>query len=392
MQAYVKIGVGILVVGGLVGASSFLIGSKAPSKDMMRNEIQSASKSPESSNSFMLKGQTGIAIKTDEPEYVAGVKGFFAMPQAPGAYPGVVMIHEWWGLNDNIRDMARELAKEGYAVLAVDLFGKVAANSDEARAQVGALDQTRALENLKAAAKYLKDGGAPKIASLGWCFGGGQSLQLALSGEDLAATIIYYGNLVTEEQKLSSIHWPVLGIFGDKDQSIPVSRVQEFDSALDKLGIANNIHVYPGVGHAFANPSGANWAPDETKDAWTKTLSFLSDNLKEADAPNPTIKQTSAAKEFTMTAFYEMIDDKPKPQFSLNEMRVKRGDAVRINITNTKGMHDFVIDEYGIQKETPLNKAVTVEFTADKAGSFVYYCSMPNHRALGQWGTLVVEG
>ena len=96
-------------------------------------------------------------------------------------------------------------------------------------------------------------------------------------------------------------------------------------------------------------------------------------------------------KEFTLTSFFEMKDGKPAPQFSLKEIRVKKGDAVRLKVTNTKGMHDFVIDEYGIAKETPLNQEVIVEFTADMAGNFIYYCSKPNHRNLGQWGTLVVE-
>ena len=110
--------------------------------------------------------------------------------------------------------------------------------------------------------------------------GGGQSLQLALSGEPLDAKVIYYGALVTDESRLSRIKWPVLGIFGDKDQSIPVATVNEFASALDRLGIKNEIYIYPGVGHAFANPSGENYAPNETKDAWNKTVAFPNKYLK----------------------------------------------------------------------------------------------------------------
>jgi carboxymethylenebutenolidase len=134
---------------------------------------------------------------------------------------------------------------------------------------------------MKAAADYLRnEEGATKIASLGWCFGGGQSLQLALSDEDLDATVIYYGSLVTDESKLSSIEQPILGIFGSKDTSIPVATVQQFDSALDNIGIENEIYIYEGVGHAFANPSGMNYAPEETKDAWDKTVSFLNRHMK----------------------------------------------------------------------------------------------------------------
>jgi carboxymethylenebutenolidase len=191
------------------------------------------------------------------------------------------MIHEWWGLNDHIKDMARQLAAEGYHVLAVDLFnGSVATTSQQAMAQVQGLDQQPALQNLREAVTFLRNEGAQKIASLGWCFGGGQSLQLSLSGEPLDATVIYYGNLVSDTSRLQAIHWPVLGVFGSEDTSIPVSSVNEFKSALDGLGVANEVHIYPEVGHAFANPSGMNYAESETRDAWQKTLAFLETSLK----------------------------------------------------------------------------------------------------------------
>jgi carboxymethylenebutenolidase len=232
-------------------------------------------------NVDMLTTDGGLEIAASEVNYFETIQGYYARPVAAGSYPGVVMIHEWWGLNENIKDMARELAKEGYMVLAVDLHGgKVAATSAEARELVSKLDQERALENLRAAVAYLRKDGATKIASLGWCFGGGQSLQLAISGEPLDATVIYYGQLTSDEMKLSAIKWPVLGIFGGKDTGIPVSAVEAFGKALGNLGIAHEITIYPNVGHAFANPSGMNYAPEETKDAWMKTLNFLEKNLK----------------------------------------------------------------------------------------------------------------
>lgn len=101
-----------------------------------------------------------------------------------------------------------------------------------------------------------------------------------MSGEQLDATLIYYGTLVTDESRLSRIKWPRLGIFGDKDTSIPVTAVKEFASKLDRLGIKNEIYIYPGVGHAFANPSGENYAPNETRDAWNKAVAFLNKYLK----------------------------------------------------------------------------------------------------------------
>jgi len=196
--------------------------------------------------------------------------------------PAVVMIHEWWGLNDNIKDMANMLAKEGYVVLAVDLYGEVATDPGRAMELSSSVrnNPEEAVANMQGAVNYLgslENVNSSRIASLGWCFGGGQSLQLALNSEEhpLAATVIYYGNLVNNTESLSKIKWPVLGIFGDQDQSIPVDSVMQFEQALNEIGITNEIYIYPGVGHAFANPSGDNYAPKETADAWKKTLVFL---------------------------------------------------------------------------------------------------------------------
>ena len=196
--------------------------------------------------------------------------------------PAVVMIHEWWGLNDNIKDMANMLAKEGYVVLAVDLYGEVATDPGRAMELSSSVrnNPEEAVANMQGAVNYLgslENVNSSRIASLGWCFGGGQSLQLAFNSEEhpLAATVIYYGNLVNDTESLSKIKWPVLGIFGDQDQSIPVDSVMQFEQALNEIGITNEIYIYPGVGHAFANPSGDNYAPKETADAWKKTLVFL---------------------------------------------------------------------------------------------------------------------
>ncbi|MFL6316421.1 MAG: dienelactone hydrolase family protein, partial [Nitrososphaeraceae archaeon] len=166
--------------------------------------------------------------------------------------PAVIMIHENRGLNDNIKSMANTLAREGYAVLAVDLFkGQVAQTSQQAQQLAGSARSNSALtiSNLQAAVKYVSSlpfVDSSKIASIGWCFGGGQSLQLALHSEQhpLVATILYYGTpLVTDKQELSKIKWPVLGIFGDKDQAIPLSNIQQFKTALDSISIPNEIHI-----------------------------------------------------------------------------------------------------------------------------------------------------
>jgi carboxymethylenebutenolidase len=231
-------------------------------------------------NSQMLTDQEMDKISVSQPDYMPGIMGHFARPKEEGSHPGIIMVHERWGLNDNIKDMANQLAVEGYMVLAVDLFGRVTQNEDEARAQVSALNETAAFDNLRAALVYLRGQGASKVAALGWCFGGGQAMNFSVSGLPLSATVIYYGNLVTDEQKLATIKWPVLGIFDDKDTSIPVDTVRQFETALTNLGIEKEIYVYEGAGHACANPSGMNYAAKETRDAWAKTLAFLNKNLK----------------------------------------------------------------------------------------------------------------
>ena len=197
--------------------------------------------------------------------------------------PAVIMIHENKGLNDNIKKMANLLARNGYVVLAVDLFkGEVTTdrNRSSELSQYVRDNQDIATANLKSAVRYLSslpNVNPEKIVSLGWCFGGGESLQLALNSQDhpLAATIVYYGRLLTDNASVANIKWPVLGIFGDQDKSISVDSVKAFEMALNSNGIPNEIYIYKGVGHAFANPSGENYAPKETQDAWQKTLAFL---------------------------------------------------------------------------------------------------------------------
>lgn len=221
-------------------------------------------------------------VKSEFVTYFEETQGYLARPTSEGEFPGVVMIHEWWGLNENIKDMAEKLASHGYVVLAVDLYnGNVASTSEEARQLIGSFDSKMGVENMNSAASYLIENyNSEKLGSIGWCFGGGQSLNLAINNENMDATVIYYGQLVTETEQLSSIEWPVLGIFAELDNGIPPEKVREFETTLNELEISNEIHIYSGVDHAFANPSGDRYAPDESKDAWQKTLQFLNANLK----------------------------------------------------------------------------------------------------------------
>lgn len=239
------------------------------------------------SNSTNVTSDQGLETKKSV-NYFDSSSGYLAYPSsvnlANKKIPGIIMIHENRGLNAYIKDMANTLARQGYVVLAVDLFkGQMATDNDQARLLSTSVrnNPAEAIANLQSAVKYVSSlpfVDSSKIASIGWCFGGGQSLQLALNSQNhpLVATILYYGTpLITDAQQLSKIKWPILGIFGDKDQANPLPLINKFKVALDANKINNDILIYRGLGHAFANPSNQNYAPKETADAWQKTLSFL---------------------------------------------------------------------------------------------------------------------
>ena len=228
---------------------------------------------------------------TEKVEYVTidgeSVEGYYAAPEdMDSPLPGILAIHEWWGLNENIEAMARRLAGEGYQVLAVDLYnGQVADTPQQAQQlikQVGD-NQFAAEANISKAYNYLtEEKQATSMASIGWCFGGSWSLETALLfPQELDAAVIYYGGQVGEKtaEDLSVLEMPILGIFGEEDSSIPLETVEQLESTLEELGKTAEIIVYEDAGHAFANPSGQNYVPEAAEDAWAKTTEFLNEYL-----------------------------------------------------------------------------------------------------------------
>jgi carboxymethylenebutenolidase len=213
--------------------------------------------------------------------YFGNTSGYYAAPTATGNYPGIILIHEWWGLNDQMKQTADKLAAEGYRVLAVDLYhGVVAQDQQQAMVAVQRVNEGEAIANMKAAKRYLQENGAPKVASWGYCFGGGQSMQLALA-EDLDATVIYYGQLVNDPEQVSTLEQPFLLVYGAEDTATPAATAQEFKRISDEQGRETELYVYEGVGHAFANPSNPQHDAQKTADAWGKTLTFLEKHLSE---------------------------------------------------------------------------------------------------------------
>ena len=210
-------------------------------------------------------------------------EAYLSLPEGRPPFPGVVVIHEWWGLNDHVKHWADRLAADGYAALAVDLYGgKVAANRDDAMSTMKAVDADRALRILRNASDFLSRDArvrARKRGCIGWCFGGGWSLKLALADAKIDAAVIYYGRLITDPAVLKSIRSPILGVFGNQDTGIPPRVVDEFETALDRAGVKHEILRYDAP-HAFANPSSARYVRAAAEDAWTKARAFLTRHLK----------------------------------------------------------------------------------------------------------------
>jgi carboxymethylenebutenolidase len=217
------------------------------------------------------------------------VKGFLAEPTGPGPHPGIVVIQEWWGLTDWIKDNAKRLAGQGYVCLAPDLYhGKVAENPMQARELMMGLPRDRALRDLKAAVDTLagmKNVDKNRLGSIGWCMGGGYSLQLALADDRVKACTICYGAVITSPTQLKSLNATVLGIFGEEDKGIPPKAVKTFEEVLKSSGkkIAG-IHEFK-AGHGFmrpTNPGGAQnpeYREAEAKKAWEDVEKFFAQTL-----------------------------------------------------------------------------------------------------------------
>jgi len=212
--------------------------------------------------------------------------GFLATPGGKGPFPAVVVIQEWWGLNDWVKDQARALAKEGYAALAPDLYrGKVTDKQEEAHQLMMGAPPDRVERDLRAAYAYLQarsDVKKDRIGSIGWCFGGHWSLELATKEPTLAAVVAYYGAPPTDPAAIAAIKAPVLGNYGGDDKGPSPDQVRAFESAMKKAGKSIDVKIYEGAPHAFANVNNpwGGYREAAAKDAWSRSTAFLGANLK----------------------------------------------------------------------------------------------------------------
>lgn len=226
-------------------------------------------------------------IFTEEVVYYQNgnsVKGYLARPDSQQKQPALILIHEWWGLNDDIRENARKFARLGYVSLAADLYdGRSTATPQEARKMATKVrnNMDEAFLNLKSAFAYIKgrsDVDSERMASIGWCFGGGWSYQIAKNNLGARASIIYYGRFNPRDD-LSKMRAVILGNFGAEDRAIKVDRVQEFQAKLKTLSGDHEIYIYENAGHAFANEGGSRYDKKAADLAWKRTIAFLKKNL-----------------------------------------------------------------------------------------------------------------
>lgn len=212
--------------------------------------------------------------------------GVLVTPDGKGPFPAVVVIQEWWGLNDWVKDQARALAKEGYVALAVDLYrGKVTSKQEEAHQLMMGLPPDRAMRDLQGAFTYLQgraDVKKDRIGAIGWCMGGRYTLALAVEEPALAAAVAYYGAPPTDDAAIAKIKAPVLGNFGAEDKGPAPEQVKVFEAAMKKAGKSIDVKIYEGAGHAFANVNNpwGGYREAAAKDAWSRTTAFLAANLK----------------------------------------------------------------------------------------------------------------
>jgi carboxymethylenebutenolidase len=224
-----------------------------------------------------LKGQAVSATVGD-----VTLNGYVSKPEGAGPFATVIMFHEWWGLNTHIKQQADTLAKEGFAVFAPDLYnGKVATDPKTAGQYMNELDPAKAQKTLKASYAWVRSqpfSKGKKVGSVGWCMGGGYSLQLALN-EPTDAVVMYYGMVEKDPAVLKKLKGPLLGIFADRDGWITPAIVKDFETGLKATPVKYEIHHYD-ADHAFANPSNPNYKSEMATDAWNKTLAFFKANLR----------------------------------------------------------------------------------------------------------------
>lgn len=211
-------------------------------------------------------------------------EAFVAYPPGELPAPAVIVAHEWWGLNHQIRDLARRLARQGYVVIVPDLYGgRVAKDAEAAHVLARSVEEERANRTFDQAARWLRSQprtAKSRIGVVGFCMGGSLALGFAMSSDVTAAVVMFYGRPETRAERVAKLNAPLQAHFGATDDGIASDRVEAFRSALGKAGKVHELHVYAGAGHAFMNEERRSHKPDAARLAWVRMLAFLQKHLK----------------------------------------------------------------------------------------------------------------
>ena len=273
--------VGLFAIGSLAACSS---GDDAPQPEQVAAEPE-----PAAIPAAPVREGAQRAVVSDILPYAEVdeelVYGHFVFPSDMiEPLPAIILIHEWWGLDDNVRAAADRLAAEGYIVLAVDLFaGRTADGVADARTLMLEVVENQALAsaNIQQAVDFVADtAGAPAVAAMGWGLGGSWALNAAmLAPGDLDAAVTFYGQVSDDADRLQAVDVPMLGFFAENDRGVAAADVRAFGDVMSSLDKDIEIVIYPDAGHGFANPDSRNYSPELAEQSWQHTLEFFSASL-----------------------------------------------------------------------------------------------------------------
>jgi carboxymethylenebutenolidase len=284
-RATVLLGGAALADALLLAASGAPIHQVAAAAGLLTEEATSAATAASTAAATM----EAMPIDTQMVEFKAGTDnapGYLARPKADGKYPAVVVIQEWWGLDDHIKSVTERFAGQGFAALAPDLYrGKVAKEPSEAQKLVMQVQMDQAIKDIQGAVNYLvgQDYVSPKKAGVvGFCYGGGIAMRMSYTGKDIGAVVVFYGAGVDpSDDDLKNVSAPLLGLYGGKDQSIPQDKIKMWEAKLKEFGKTNEMVIYPDAGHAFLNDTRPSYSKEAATDGWARALAWFKKYLME---------------------------------------------------------------------------------------------------------------
>jgi carboxymethylenebutenolidase len=406
----------ILIVG--VGIWVFSSDTDTASDGDMTNGTSTAITTYFRDHSDALAGTT-----TDYYPDNADVSGYLSVPEdasQSNQQPGIILVHEWWGLNEDIKQMADDYADEGFVALAVDMYGQPPTSSSTVarqRSQRVRNNMDAAMNNLGSAVDYLEnrsDVDNAKLATVGWCFGGGWAYQMAINDIGVDASVMYYGQFDPQDD-FENMRASILGHFGEEDSVVDVDNAREFKAELENADQSSAVYIYPNVGHSFANYQGGDnlaYDPQAAETAWNRTLNFLENRLNQTE-PETESAQTQNGATTTTAADNSVGPPEPSADttirytedgFTPSEVTVAVGDTVLF--FNESGQSMWVAsDEHptheaydgtslqehcGQQNRDVFDQCGagdTYSFTFDKAGEWSFH----NHERASDGGTVTVQ-